>query len=77
MTSSLSKADLHIHTIHGDGVAGVPELLEYVAACTGLRLIAITDHDTIVGARQATRLARGCGITVVVGEEISTADGHL
>ena len=72
-----SRADLHIHTTHSDGAASVPELLAHVAAHTDLRLIAITDHDSIAGAQLATRLARDVGIEVVVGEEVSTADGHL
>jgi predicted metal-dependent phosphoesterase TrpH len=55
----------------------VPELLEYVAARTDLRLIAVTDHDSITGACQAARLAREFGVEVVIGEEVSTADGHL
>jgi len=72
-----SRADLHIHTIHSDGAPTVPELLTYVAEKTDLRLIAITDHDSIAGARQAAQLARDFGVEVVIGEEVSTADGHL
>jgi predicted metal-dependent phosphoesterase TrpH len=75
--TQLSKADLHIHTVHSDGAATVPELLAHVVAKTDLRLIAITDHDSIVGAKEAVQLARAFGIEVVIGEEVSTADGHL
>src|SRR6478672_7775743 len=77
MIDQISKADLHIHTTASDGTASVPELLEYVARMTDLRVIAITDHDSIAGAQEATRLARQFGIDVIVGEEVSTADGHL
>jgi predicted metal-dependent phosphoesterase TrpH len=73
----LGKADLHIHTVHSDGTATVPELLAHVVANTNLRLIAVTDHDSIVGAQQAAQLAPEFGIDVVIGEEVSTADGHL
>lgn len=73
----LSKADLHIHTVHSDGAATVPELLAHVVTKTDLRLIAVTDHDSIAGACEAARLARDFGIEVVIGEEVSTADGHL
>jgi predicted metal-dependent phosphoesterase TrpH len=55
----------------------VPELLAHVAQTTDLRVIAITDHDSIAGAQEATRLARQFGIDVIIGEEVSTADGHL
>jgi predicted metal-dependent phosphoesterase TrpH len=77
MIEQISKADLHIHTTASDGAATVPELLEYVARTTDLRVIAITDHDSIAGAKEAARLARQFGIDVIMGEEVSTADGHL
>jgi len=72
-----SKADLHIHTAHSDGAATVPELLAHVVAKTDLLVIAVTDHDSIVGGQQAARLAPAFGIDVVLGEDVSTADGHL
>lgn len=71
------KADLHIHTTYSDGTASVREVLAHVAARTDLRLIAITDHDAIGGALEAQRLAPEFGLEVIVGEEVSTADGHL
>lgn len=72
-----STADLHLHTTYSDGTATVPELLAYVATQTDLRVIAITDHDAIAGAWEAYRLAPEFGLEVVIGEEISTREGHL
>lgn len=72
----LSKADLHLHTTYSDGTATVPEVMER-AALLGLRVIAVTDHDQIAGAREAASLSRDFGVDVVMGEEVSTADGHL
>lgn len=73
-----SKADLHIHTNYSnDGTAGVVDVLDHVVKHTDLRVIAITDHDTIDGALEARRIAPAYGIDVIVGEEISTADGHM
>lgn len=77
MIDQISKADLHIHTTASDGAATVPELLEHVARMPDMRVIAITDHDSIAGATEAARLARQFGLEVIVGEEVSTADGHL
>ncbi len=71
-----SKADLHIHTTHSDGTASVREVLAHVAR-TDLRVIAITDHNTIAGALEARRLAESYGVEVIVGEEVSTSEGHL
>jgi len=76
MTKQLNKADLHIHSNYSDGTASVEEILAHVAA-SDLRLIAITDHDTIAGSRKAKQLARSFGVEVIVGEEVSTAEGHL
>jgi predicted metal-dependent phosphoesterase TrpH len=52
-------------------------VMQHVAAKTNLRAIAITDHDCIEGALQASKLAPHFGLEVIIGEEVSTADGHL
>jgi predicted metal-dependent phosphoesterase TrpH len=77
MNQQWSKADLHLHTSYSDGTASVAAVLEHVATRTDLQVIAITDHDTIDGALEARRLAPAYGIEVIVGEEVSTAEGHL
>ncbi|GAC1397176.1 MAG: hypothetical protein NVSMB65_16190 [Chloroflexota bacterium] len=72
-------ADLHMHTTHSDGQPTVRQRLDYVATRTTLDVIALTDHDTIAGAREARDLVRRltCQLEVIVGEEVSTRDGHL
>lgn len=71
-------SDLHIHTTYSwDGTCPVPAVLKYAADFTNLDVIAITDHDCILGALEAVRLAPRYGIEVIPGCEISTADGHL
>jgi predicted metal-dependent phosphoesterase TrpH len=77
MENVLSKADLHVHTTASDGTANAREVLAHVARQTDLRVIAITDHDTIASAREAQRMADAYGIEVIVGEEVSTREGHL
>ncbi|MGQ9826355.1 MAG: PHP domain-containing protein [Roseiflexus sp.] len=71
-----SRADIHVHTRYSDGHSSVAQVLEH-ADRIGLHVIAITDHDTIDGALEARRMARGFNVEVIVGEEVSTADGHL
>ena len=79
---SLSRADLHIHTSYSDGLLEPEDAVNYAVTHTGLRVIAITDHNTLDGARHAydywhkNRDAFG-QIEVVIGEEISTTDGHM
>jgi predicted metal-dependent phosphoesterase TrpH len=76
MGASHSKADLHLHTTASDGAASVRELLAHVAR-SDLRVIAITDHNTITAAQEARRMAGAYGVEVIVGEEVSTREGHL
>lgn len=71
------KADIHIHSDHSDGTASIPQIMEYVQHHTDLDVIAITDHNTIEGARFAASLAELYDFEVVVGEEISSREGHI
>ena len=72
-----SKADLHIHSDHSDGLAKIPEIMEYVQHRTDLKVIAITDHNTIEGARFAKSLSELYDFEVVIGEEVSSKNGHI
>jgi len=74
----MGLSDLHIHSIHSwDGTATLSAILKYTAEETKLNVIAITDHDEIIGALKAEQIAHNYGIEVVTGSEVSTADGHL
>ncbi|HXX55502.1 MAG TPA: PHP domain-containing protein [Methanoregula sp.] len=67
--------DLHVHTnFSKDGESGVEEILMR-AEEAGLDAIAITDHDTIDGAKKA--LACHSPVLVIPGIEVSTRQGHL
>jgi predicted metal-dependent phosphoesterase TrpH len=73
------RADLHVHSHWSDG-AQAPESIVMAAARRRLDVLAITDHDEIRGALRARDFAAAhptLGLEVVVGEEISTLNGHL
>ncbi len=71
-------ADLHIHSTYSwDGTATLSAILKYVVEKTNLSVIAITDHDEIVGALRAEQIAHRYGVEVITGSEVSTAEGHL
>lgn len=72
-------ADVHMHTNYSDGTGSVEEVLRFAHDYTNLDVIAVTDHDTIEGALRARDLAArgGYRFEVIVGEEISTREGHL
>jgi predicted metal-dependent phosphoesterase TrpH len=68
--------DLHCHTSWSPDSLSPPERVARVAAERGLTHLAVTDHGRIEGAL-AARDAAPAGLTVIVGEEISTRDGDL
>src|SRR5438105_13184023 len=71
------SADLHMHTTASDGWPTPHELVDYARA-TALDVIAVTDHDTIEGALRAADHAAGRSkLQVVIGEEVSSRDGHI
>ena len=75
----LGRADLHIHTSFSDGMADVPELLDWVDERTALDIIGIVDHDDVRGAL-ATRAAWAKGryrFEVVTGIEVTAIEGHV
>ena len=71
-------ADLHLHTSFSDGWPSPAEVVDHVTLETSLDVIAITDHDTIEGAlRAAEHSERTAGVPVIVGEEVSSRQGHI
>jgi predicted metal-dependent phosphoesterase TrpH len=67
--------DLHVHTnFSKDGESSVEEILKK-AEEVGLDVIAITDHDSIEGAKKA--LSCRSSVLVIPGIEVSTKQGHL
>ena len=71
------RADLHLHTTASDGWPAPHQLVDYARA-TRLDVIAVTDHDTIEGALRAADYAAGFSkLHVVIGEEVSSRDGHI
>lgn len=67
----LKKVDLHFHSNNSDGSLSVREVLELVAR-SGVKLAALTDHDTISGVLEAKKAAEELDIFLVSGVEIST-----
>jgi hypothetical protein len=66
-----------MHTTASDGWPEPHELVDHAHA-TGLDVIAVTDHDTIEGAlRAAEHASRRSKVHVVIGEEVSSRDGHI
>jgi predicted metal-dependent phosphoesterase TrpH len=72
------RADLHVHSVWSDGAQHPASIVKAASGRTDV--IAITDHDEVRGAFQARAFAAenpALGVEVVIGEEISTLNGHL
>ena len=68
--------DLHSHTLRSDGLL-TPEELVDAAAAAGVRVLAITDHDTLAGVRELRRAsAVPPGLDLLPGIEINSVLGE-
>jgi predicted metal-dependent phosphoesterase TrpH len=83
-----SLADLHMHTTASDGTLSPQALVNAVLVHQlqtksepSLRVIAVTDHDTLAGAWTALEYQRSmhaeADLEIIAGAEISSADGHI
>lgn len=66
--------DLHSHSTESDGVLPPAEVVEQ-AAGDGVRVLALTDHDTMTGFAAASEAAAVHGIELVAGVEVSCTHG--
>ncbi len=67
--------DLHTHSTFSDGFLSPTELVR-LAVHRKLRVLALTDHDTVEGLPEFLSAGRHYGIDVVSGIEISTRHGQ-
>lgn len=68
--------DFHIHSLLspcGDKDM-TPNNIVNMAALSGLSAIAISDHNTVGNVRSAMKVGKECGIEVIAGMEIETAE---
>ena len=66
-----SDVDLHLHSTRSDGTLTPSELIRRCSA-NGLKVVALTDHDSTDGIEEARETARQIGgIEVIAGAELS------
>ncbi|WP_264739401.1 PHP domain-containing protein [Cytobacillus firmus] len=63
--------DLHLHTTASDGSFSPSEVVEK-ATEKGIKTIAITDHDTLDGIKEAMEAGKKLNVNVIPGIELST-----
>ncbi|MBN1637813.1 MAG: PHP domain-containing protein [Ignavibacteriales bacterium] len=67
----VNKVDLHTHTIYSDGSLTPKELIN-LANKNDITTISITDHDNILGVKEAQSYGEKLNVEVISGVEIST-----
>ena len=65
----MAKFDLHLHSNYSDGSATVKELVDTVVQ-SGIKIFALTDHDTTAGVNEAEEYVPD-GIKFVKGVELT------
>jgi predicted metal-dependent phosphoesterase TrpH len=68
----IKSPDLHTHSTASDGTLSPAQLVARAAAAE-VRVLALTDHDTLAGIAEAERAAAGCGLQLVPGVEVSVS----
>lgn len=67
--------DTHAHTLHSDGALSLWELANE-GVRSGLDFLCVTDHNTTSHHAHLGPVGRRHGITLVPGQEVTTARGH-
>lgn len=70
MNTEFNYIDLHTHSTASDGSCSPKEVAK-LAAKASLSVIALTDHDTMVGVEECFNAGVGLGIKVIPGVEMS------
>ncbi|CAM3402413.1 CehA/McbA family metallohydrolase [Isoptericola cucumis] len=67
--------DLHAHSTHSDGEQSLGELAA-LAVGNGLDFLAVTEHNTVSHHPLLAGVGAAHGITLLPGQEVTTARGH-
>ncbi len=70
MEINMIPIDFHCHSTYSDGSYSVKALLD-MAKANGGKYIALTDHDTVNGVKEAREYAKSIGLNFFGGVEIS------
>ncbi len=71
------RIDMHVHSKYSsDGKEEIEDIIKQ-AKRVGLGGIAITDHNSTEGWKEAVEFGKKHGIIVIRGEEVSSSKGHI
>lgn len=66
-----STVDLHTHSLRSDGALQPADLVRRAAA-NGVRIQALSDHDTLAGIAEATAAGAALGVRIIPATELNT-----
>ena len=69
------RIDLHMHSTASDGAYSPAEVVQ-IALTKQMDVIALTDHDNVVGLDEAVAAASGTTLQILPGVELSSEDGE-
>lgn len=67
----MASGDFHTHSTHSDGTL-TPARLAELAVRNGVRVMALTDHDSTAGVREMAAALAPHGVRLIPGVELST-----
>lgn len=70
------NTDLHTHSYYSDGLISPKELVR-LAKKRGIKNLALTDHDSVKGVREAINEGKRIGVTIIPAVEIRTGDSEV
>jgi len=72
--------DLHTHSLRSDGALSPADLVRRAAA-RGVKVQALSDHDTLSGVAEAAAAGKGLGVRIIPATELNTesewGDAHV
>jgi predicted metal-dependent phosphoesterase TrpH len=72
--------DLHTHSLRSDGALPPSDLVQRAAA-RGVKIQALSDHDTLAGVAEAAAIGRELGVRIIPATELNTesewGDAHV
>jgi predicted metal-dependent phosphoesterase TrpH len=72
--------DLHTHSLRSDGALSPADLVKRAAA-RGVKIQALSDHDTLAGVAEAAATGRELGVRIIPATELNTesewGDAHV
>ena len=78
--SAAYPIDLHTHSLRSDGALSPTELVRR-AASRGVRIQALSDHDTLAGIAEAVAVGDELGVRIIPATEVNTesewGDAHV